>query len=45
MWTKTGKVSYLAPEIFNLDYGIRVDMWSAGVVMFALLFGYLPFFD
>ncbi|RHY25511.1 hypothetical protein DYB32_008275 [Aphanomyces invadans] len=40
--------SYIAPEILeNIDgpcpYGIQVDIWSLGVLLFVLLGGYLPF--
>jgi serine/threonine protein kinase len=39
-----GTPGYVAPEILELQlYGKAVDMWSAGVIVFALLGGYLPF--
>jgi serine/threonine protein kinase len=41
-----GTPRYLAPEIINqTGYSYKVDIWSLGVVCFALLFGYLPFDD
>ena len=43
MWTQTGKVMYMAPEIFSNDYDQSVDIWSTGVVLFALTLGHLPF--
>lgn len=43
--TACGSPCYAAPEmIAGLPYiGIRVDLWSCGVILFALLAGYLPF--
>ena len=44
--TFLGTPSFMAPEIFNLrteGYDQRCDLWSVGVVVFALLGGYLPF--
>ena len=40
-----GTPSYMSPEIAaNKSYdGMASDMWAAGVLLFAMLFGYLPF--
>ena len=39
-----GSPNYLAPEIVkNERYGRAVDLWSIGVIVFALLSGSLPF--
>jgi len=40
-----GTLKYSAPEIVlgNAYYGPAVDVWSAGVVLFAMISGHLPF--
>lgn len=45
--TACGSPCYAAPEMINRDYynGNTVDIWSSGVVLFAMLCGYLPFED
>ncbi|KAJ5595539.1 uncharacterized protein N7459_001747 [Penicillium hispanicum] len=43
--TSCGSPHYAAPEIiYGRKYrGDRADMWSCGIILFALLTGYLPF--
>lgn len=45
--TCCGSVTYAAPEIISGDLycGTQVDVWSAGVMLYALLVGQLPFND
>ena len=45
--TACGSPCYAAPEmIAGKKYvGIQVDLWSSGVILFAMLSGYLPFED
>jgi 5'-AMP-activated protein kinase catalytic alpha subunit len=45
--TACGSPCYAAPEmIAGKPYvSIRVDLWSCGVILYALLAGYLPFED
>lgn len=46
MWTRTGSVYYCAPEIYlGGGYDEQIDVWSAGVILYNMLTGELPFYD
>jgi serine/threonine protein kinase len=34
-----GTLSYMAPEVFQGDYGIEVDIWALGIIYLELLLG------
>jgi len=41
MWTYTGTISFSAPEILkeNNEYDEKIDIWSAGVILYTMLCG------
>jgi len=42
--SKVGTPYYVAPEVLDGQYDFRCDLWTAGVITFAILVGYPPFF-
>lgn len=44
--TMVGSPIYMAPEILKgCIYNMKADIWSMGVVLFEMLFGYCPYED
>jgi len=41
--SEVGSPSYMAPEVLRQRYNESNDMWSIGVVVFVMLFGFNPF--
>jgi len=40
-----GTPYYIAPEVLTGHYNESCDMWSIGVIMFIMIFGFPPFYD
>ena len=41
-----GTIHYMPPEIINKEeYGMKVDVWSCGVILYYLRYGRFPFDD
>eukprot|EP00418_Pyrodinium_bahamense_P003165 CAMPEP_0179020298 /NCGR_PEP_ID=MMETSP0796-20121207/5308_1 /TAXON_ID=73915 /ORGANISM="Pyrodinium bahamense, Strain pbaha01" /LENGTH=766 /DNA_ID=CAMNT_0020716105 /DNA_START=1 /DNA_END=2301 /DNA_ORIENTATION=- len=41
--SKCGTKTYWAPEFFAMNYGLKIDVWAIGVVMYGLVTGRFPF--
>lgn len=41
---KIGTPYYMAPEVLIGKYGLQCDMWSAGIILYALISGSMPFY-
>ena len=43
-YTICGTPDYMAPEmLMNMGYGVSVDVWAVGVLIFEMICGYAPF--
>jgi len=46
MMTKAGSVIFSAPELFHSgQYNDKIDIWSAGIILYMMLSGKQPFFS
>jgi serine/threonine protein kinase len=43
VYEKVGSVYYMSPEALKKSYSKKSDIWSIGVVMYYLFYGYFPF--
>jgi len=43
--SRTGTPVYMAPEVIRQSYTAKADVWSAGVLVYQLLTGRLPFWE
>lgn len=44
MWTSTGTLHYMAPEMLSGSaYNQKVDMWAVGVLIYKLFYASFPF--
>jgi len=43
MKQRCGTKTYWSPEFFALSYGLKVDIWALGVVLFGMITGRFPF--
>lgn len=41
--TQVGTKVYWAPELYDEDYGRKVDIWALGVIVYSLVTGHFPF--
>jgi len=45
LYGRAGTPAYMAPEVFNDEFGPKADVWSAGVMLYQLYTGRLPFWE
>lgn len=40
---RVGTTAYMAPEVFKGQYSKAADVWSCGIILYCMIFGYPPF--
>jgi serine/threonine protein kinase len=43
MWTNTGTLHYMAPEMWKGGYNELIDIWAVGVMCYEMVIGRMPF--
>lgn len=42
--SRVGTIIFMAPEVIKQSYTWKCDLWSAGVILYILIWGYPPFY-
>ena len=43
--SRVGTIIFMAPEVIKQDYSYKCDLWSAGVILYILIWGQAPFYE
>lgn len=45
LFTRKCTPLYAAPELYSADYGLNVDVWSIGILVYTIVHGIVPFYS